>query len=108
MRYRSELRNLTEMVRGILEEKPETRSSDNLLYVEVLKKYTASTGKETLQLPVGMFFAHLTKWKIPSIETVGRCRRKAQQENPHLKATDEVQGFRYDKETDFIDFAVKG
>ena len=36
------------------------------------------------------------------------CRRKAQQENPHLKATAEVQGFRYDKETEFMRFAVKG
>ena len=34
--------------------------------------------------------------------------KKAQQENPHLKATAEVQGFRYDKETEFMKFAVKG
>lgn len=104
----NELRNLKELVRTILEQHPETRSSDNLLYVEVLHRYTAATGKEALQVPVWMFFTHQTEWKIPSIETVGRCRRKCQQENPLLKATDEVQGFRYDKETEFIEFAVKG
>lgn len=104
----SELRNLTELVKTILEQMPETRSSDNLLYVEVLKEYTRATGKETLQVPVWLFYTHLKQWNVPSIETVGRCRRKAQQENPHLKATDEVQGFRYDKETEFIKFAVKG
>lgn len=104
----SDLRNLTELVKTILEQQPETRSSDNLLYVEVLRMYTAYTGKQTLKLPVWMFFTHLKEWQIPSIETVGRCRRKAQQENPHLKANAEVQGFRYDKETEFIEFAVKG
>lgn len=104
----SELRNLTELIRTILEDKPETRSSDNLLYIEVLKHYTAATGKPTLTIPVMTLYKHLTEWKVPSIETVGRCRRKAQQENPHLKATPEVEGFRYDRETDFIGFAVKG
>lgn len=104
----SDLRNLTELVKIILDQMPETRSSDNLLYVEVLRRYTAMTGKQTLMLPVWMFFTHLTEWKIPSIETVGRCRRKAQQENPYLKATPEVQDFRFDKETEFIEFAVKG
>ena len=104
----SDLRNLTELVKIILEQQPETRSSDNLLYMEVLHRYTAATGKETLKLPVWMFLTHQTEWKIPSIETVGRCRRKAQQENPHLKATSKVQDFRFDKETDFIEFAVKG
>lgn len=103
-----ELRKLTGLVRIILEQMPETRSSDNLLYVEVLRRYTEKTGKQTLMLPVWMFFTHMKEWKIPSIETVSRCRRRAQQENPHLKATAEVQGFRYDKETEFIEFAVKG
>lgn len=102
------LRNMTELVRTILEEIPETRSSDNLLYVEVLNRYTAETGKQTLMLPVWKFFLNLTEWGLPSIETVSRCRRKAQQENPHLKATAEVEGWRYDKETEFMRFAVKG
>lgn len=102
------LRNLTELVTTIMEQQPETRSSDNLLYIEVLKHFTAETGKQALMLPVFVFYKHLTEWDIPSIETVGRCRRKAQQDNPHLKAKPEVEGFRYDKETEFIEFAVKG
>ena len=102
------LRNMTELVRTIMEQQPETRSSDNLLYIEVLRHYTAETGIQALNLPVWMLYQHLTEWQIPSIETVGRCRRKAQQENPHLKAKPEVEDFRYDKETEFIGFAVKG
>lgn len=93
------LRNLTELVTTIMEQQPETRSSDNLLYIEVLKHFTAETGKQTLMLPVFVFYKHLTEWDIPSIET---------QDNPHLKAKPEVEGFRYDKETEFIEFAVKG
>lgn len=102
------MRNLTGLVKTIMEQQPETRNSDNLLYIEVLRYYTELTGKQTLNLPVWVLFQNLTEWDIPSIETVGRCRRKAQQENPHLKANPEVEGFRYDKETEFIEFAVKG
>ena len=99
------LRNLTELVKTIMEQQPETRSSDNLLYIEVLKR---TTSQNVLNMPVWLFYQNLTEWQLPSIETVGRCRRKAQQENPHLKAKPEVAGFRYDRETEFIEFAVKG
>lgn len=99
------LRNLTELVKTIMEQQPETRSSDNLLYIEVLKRITS---QNVLNMPVWLFYQNLTEWQLPSIETVGRCRRKAQQEKPHLKAKPEVEGFRYDRETEFIEFAVKG
>ena len=98
-------RNLTEMIKEILEQQPETRSSDNKLYIEVLKR---CTNQNVLNMPVQLFYQNLTEWQLPSIETVGRCRRKAQQENPNLKASVEVNNFRYDRETEFIEFAVKG
>lgn len=96
------LRNMTELVRIVLEQQPETRSSDNLLYIEVLRR---CTNQQVLNMPVWMFYTNLTEWHLPSIETVGRCRRKAQQENPHLKATAEVQDWRNDKEAEFVQFA---
>lgn len=96
------LRNMTELVRIVLEQQPETRSSDNLLYIEVLRR---CTNQRVLNMPVWMFYTNLIEWHLPSIETVGRCRRKAQQENPHLKATAEVQDWRNDKETEFVQFA---
>lgn len=99
------LRTMTELVKTILEQQPETRSSDNLLYIEVLRR---CTNQQVLNMPVWMFYKNQREWQIPSIETVGRCRRKAQQENPHLKATAEVESWRYDKETEFMRFAVKG
>ena len=96
------LRNMTELVRIVLEQQPETRSSDNLLYIEVLRR---CTNQHVLNMPVWMFYTNLTEWHLPSIETVGRCRRKVQQENPHLKATAEVQDWRNDKEAEFVQFA---
>lgn len=99
------LNTLTDLVKTILEQQPETRSSDNLLYIEVLAR---TSGQNVLNMPVWAFYENLREWKLPSIETVGRCRRKAQQENPHLKATAEVQGFRCDKESEFRKFAVEG
>ena len=98
----SNLRTLTELVRIVLEQQPETRSSDNLLYIEVLRR---CANQKVLDMPVWMFYQNQREWQLPSIETVGRCRRKAQQENPHLKATAEVQDFRYDKEAEFVQFA---
>lgn len=99
------LRNLTELTREIMENNPETRSSDNLLYIEVLKR---CSNHNVLNMPVWLFYQNQREWQLPSIETVGRCRRKAQQENPHLKAKPEIEDFRYDRETEFIEFAVKG
>ena len=99
------LNTLTELVKIILEQQPETRSSDNLLYIEVLARYA---GQNVLNMPVWAVYENLREWKLPSIETVGRCRRKAQQENPHLKAATEVQGFRCDKESEFRKLAVEG
>ena len=99
------LNTLTDLVKTILEQQPETRSSDNLLYIEVLAR---TSGQNVMNMPVWAFYENLREWKLPSIETVGRCRRKAQQENPHLKATTEVQGFRCDRESEFRKFAVKG
>lgn len=98
----SNLKTLTELVRIVLEQQPETRSSDNLLYIEVLRR---CTNQQVLNMPVWMFYTNLIEWHLPSIETVGRCRRKAQQENPHLKATADVQDWRNDKEAEFVQFA---
>lgn len=98
----SNLRTLTDMVRIVLEQQPETRSSDNLLYIEVLRRCTS---QQVLNMPVWMFYENQREWHLPSIETVGRCRRKAQQENPHLKATADVQDWRNDKKTEFVQFA---
>lgn len=99
------LRNLTELVKTIMEERPETRSSDNLLYIEVLRR---TQNRNVLNVPVRVFYQNITAWELPTIETVGRCRRRAQQEEPSLKARPEVEGFRYDRETEFIGFAVEG
>ena len=101
----NKLRNLTELVKMILEQQPETRSSDNLLYVEVLAR---CAGQNVLNMPVWAFYQNQREWKLPSIETVGRCRRKIQQENPCLRATPDVQNFRHEKEAQFREFAVKG
>ena len=66
------LRNLTEMIKEILEQQPETRSSDNKLYIEVLKR---CTNQNVLNMPVQLFYQNLTEWQLPSIETVGRSRK---------------------------------
>ena len=98
----NKLRTLTDMVRIILEQQPETRSSDNLLYIEVLRR---CTNQNVLNMPVWAFYQNLKEWQLPSIETVGRCRRKLQEQHPELKANSEVAGFRSEREEAFREYA---
>ncbi len=105
MNYNSNLKTWTELIKTILEQQPETRSSDNLLYIEVLK---SCSNRQVLDMPVRMFYQKMKELQLPSIESIGRCRRKLQHENAKLRATPEVQDWRYDKEAEFMRFAVKG
>lgn len=85
------------MVRGILERCPETRDSDDLLYLRVIKRYSAD------HLTLDEFFSSRAAYGIPSFETVRRSRQKAQEENPALKGKRVEE--RAEAEEAFRDFA---
>lgn len=55
--------------------------------------------------PFASALINLASWGIPSIETVGRCRRKLQHDYPELCGNDTVEGFRTVKEAEFRDYA---
>ena len=95
----------TDLVKSILEEKPDTRNSDTLLYVEVLKTYSDRMDVDVCGYPFASALKNLTAWGIPSIETVGRCRRKVQSDFPELAANDTVEGFRAIKEQEYEEYA---
>jgi len=102
-----ELKKTTDLVKSILEEKPETRSSDNLLYIEVLNYYSDRYDFDIGGFPFADVLRSMSKWHLPSLETVGRCRRRLQHSFPELAATDEVEGYRIVKEKEFRDWAVE-
>ena len=92
------LSTITDLVKSILEEKPDTRNSDELLYVEVLETYSDRMDVDVCNYPFASALKNLKAWGIPSMKTVERCRRKVQSDFPKLAANDTVEGFRAIKE----------
>lgn len=66
------------IVRQVLIEEPQTRKDDFKLINLVIKKLTYNDSLEELS----MFH---TSWNIPSFESITRCRRAIQKEQPELK-----------------------
>ena len=97
----SELRNTTKMIKYVLEKEPRTRNSDNLLWLEVIKL----VNQGVLRKPMAEVLQNLNEYGLPSIETVGRCRRKIQAEHPELRAKQAVQECRADREKEFREWA---
>ncbi|MBR2681628.1 MAG: hypothetical protein IKE23_12955 [Exiguobacterium sp.] len=83
-------------VRVILENDPKTRDDDNLLFLE----YCAMVGVD-----VHRPFRELMLDKIPSRETVTRCRRKIQEKDESLRGTKKIQRVRRNLETEFREYA---
>ena len=79
---------------------PATRSNDKLLYYKVLEEFHP----DTLAMAVGSYL--LDRYSnVPSIETVGRCRRKIQEDYPDMRATEKVKHRRQRKEREFKEYA---
>lgn len=99
------LNTTTEMVKGILERCPDARNSDNRLYYEVLKQKGKEKGVDLKGTPIGIFLLNMKDYGLPSIETVGRCRRKVIECHPELAGTDAVEAQRTLNEAEFRDYA---
>lgn len=99
-----ELQTVKNIVLLILEHDPQTRNSDSYLYLKVLEKLAADNGVSLAKITVPEFFAQRPEI-FPSIETVGRARRKAQAERPDLRPSDKVAEARATNQQAFFDFA---
>ena len=99
------LRNTTELVKHILENDKRARNSDSFLYLKVLDSLDNERGTDILRMRVMHFLEAQSELDIPSIETVGRCRRKVVENNPHLAGSSEVEAGRALKETEFREYA---
>ena len=95
------LKNIKNIVEKLLEQKPQTRNSDRILYAEVCSE-------------MGWNLDNMTAWEMlhnpdmPSTESVRRTRQKAQAENPMLKACDAVEQMREKLEAEYRAFALEG
>ena len=101
----SELRKTTELVRDILTQSVSARNSDNVLYCKVLEYYGKRMDVDFNRVSVISFFNSAKRASIPSIETVGRCRRKLQEEYMELRADEDVERKRMKRENEFREYA---
>ena len=95
------LKSTHAVVKEVLVTDPETRNSDQLLYIRVcesLNPIVTAKGFKDVML-------NLKGFNLPSIETVGRCRRKLQAQYPDLRSTCKVQGYRDDLQMKFREYA---
>ena len=79
-----------DLVKDILENIPETRNSDDLLYVNVVKRVSPML----CQQPFSTVMLRRNEFKIPPFESVRRTRQKLQASYPELCGTDEVEAYR--------------
>ena len=106
-----ELKKIKELVTKLLSENPELRASDDLLYLEVLKKVhpywsNARITTDIENVSIGEFFKMRKTVKLPNFESVRRSRQKAMEEHPELKPCEKVLEARKRSEEDFYNFAV--
>lgn len=92
------LKKIQDMVHGILIDYPETRNSDTILYYRFAQQVGMAKGVDILNLPFGGVLLEMKKLDLPSIESVGRTRRKIQERYPNLAGDEKIQQMRDDQE----------
>lgn len=95
------LKTTAHLVRDILYRKPFTRNSDEKLYIEVVR----GIDRKAATMPFWYVLEHRKDFGLPSLESVGRCRRKVVEKNPELAGTDKVEGFRAMEEQEYREWA---
>ena len=102
-----ELKQLKNIVIETLNQFDFTRGDDDLLYLYVLIKLDAKIPTENLIVDMRLadFFTYRKRYGFPSFESVSRCRRKAQEENPYLRSQKKIQEAREKQEEKFYNFS---
>ena len=105
-----EIIKLYDLVKKLLQEKEELRGDDDLLYLSVIRIVhphwnNAHINTNIENAPIGEFFKMRKSAKIPTFESVTRCRRKVQEERPDLKPCEKIQEARKEQEEEFYNFS---
>lgn len=96
-----ELLTLDRLITAVLKKYPETRNSDLTLYLKLCELINP----EAMQMPFGYVMAHSKEYGLPNYESVGRARRKAQENNSELQAVETVKEKRQRNIAIFQDYA---
>ena len=101
-----ELKQLKDLVTETLKQGETFRENDDLLYLTICVKLFSTRGSIT-NMTVSEFFTCRKRYGLPTYESVSRCRRKAQEENPALKPREAIQKGREVQQERFYNFATK-
>lgn len=94
----NKLNTLKAKVEEVLRNFPDTRSDDRKLIRVVYYKYYNVHSYDA--------FGHvLMNTKLPSFESIRRCRQKIQEHDESLRGTDESEQARMNKQIEYIEFA---
>lgn len=96
------LKDLEKKVMKILKRNPATRGDDDLLYSCLMNDMHVNLMNYSAQ----NFILNYRKMGIPTIETVGRCRRKIQAKDETLKPTPDIVLNRKKLETSFYNYSL--
>jgi len=75
------------VVVDVLQNNASTRGDDDLLYIEVIRKLA---DPHILAMPFEKVFQYRARLGLPSMETVMRARRKAQERDESLKPSEDI------------------
>lgn len=100
------LKELEKDVKALLVAEPKTRASDDLLYFMLIEKRLNASGKSLARISAQDYILHYRNYNLPTIESVGRCRRKLQEKDASLKPSETVQLHRKEMQNSFVKYAI--
>lgn len=102
------LKNISKLVKEILEEYRAARDNDDYLYYIICKRKLAAQGLDIDKISVADMLLNRKSYDIPKFESVRRTRQKVQEQEPTLASSTVVAVHREALEAMFRDFARKG
>lgn len=105
---RHKLNKIKSRVLRILQEKPQARNSDNLLYLYVIREIAEEQQINLNFISIEDFLITMPISVFPPFESVRRARQKAQAENKELSADSAVEVLREQFREEFRKFARIG
>lgn len=99
------IKNVSDLVKAILQKYPETRNSDMLLYYRVTESISFKNDQNILAQPFGEVICNLASYDLPAFETVRRTRQKVQQCFPELSGSERVEAMRTVNEEEYKNYA---
>ena len=98
-----DIRRIDKIVRHILTTVPETRNSDDMLWLKTVKMMSPAAAN----LPFQDVMCRRKELGVPCFESVRRTRQKLQAQYKELRATETVTEGRYEAFKEVLDYVTE-